>query len=204
MKMDIKKPLPMIIIVGILFIACVIAALWISGIFSNNGATIPIEQPSVKTTPSPAIINSSLNYFPPEIQGEIQTLSDSYSIPPGYWGFDPVNNEIDLLEQDMPNASVYRDLSGKKIGNSTIHIFNRTELETTRSEVQDYLFQFFHTPDYQISSSVTTIGLDGRPSVDVECEKFTPKNQELENTVFKGWKIHIYVCCGIPSIPKTP
>lgn len=201
--MNIKERLPLII-TGIIFIVVVIIYLLISGQANQNGGTIPIEKPAENITPVSVNITLSMMGFPPEIQGEILTLSDTYSINPEYWGFDPVNKEINLLEQDLPNTSAYKDLSGKKIGNYSIHIFNRTELEITRSEVQDYLFPFFHTPDYQISNSITTLDMDGRPYVDVECEKLTPENKRLENTTYKGWRIHVYVCCGVPGIAVTP
>ncbi len=201
--MNIKERLPLTII-GIIFITVVITYLIISGPANQNGGTLPIKKPAENITPVSVNFTLNLMGFPPEIQGEILTLSDTYSIDPEYWGFDPFNNEIDLLERDIPNKSSYKDLSGKKIGNYSIHIFNRTELEITRSEVQDYLFQFFHTSDYQISNSITTFDMDGRPYVDVECEKFTPENKRLENTTYKGWRIHVYVCCGVPSITITP
>lgn len=174
-----------------------------SGILVQKGTT-PNEKPTVTSTPELAKINSSLKDFPSEIQGEIQTLSDTYSITPDYWGFDPVNNEIDLLAQDIPNTSAYRDLSGKKIGNFTIHIFNSTELRTTESEVQAYISPLMFTQDYQISNSMIGPDINGRPSLELECRGLTPENQKLDNKVIKGWRIHIWVCCGIPIITQAP
>jgi len=78
--------------------------------------------PSTTLTLASKDVNSSLNQFPPEIQGEIQTLAEKYSIAPRYWRFDRVNNEIHLFSENIPDTNVTKDLEGKQIGNYTIHI----------------------------------------------------------------------------------
>jgi len=160
--------------------------------------TIPIKNLIAETTPELVNINSSLKDFPTEIQTDIQTLADIYSIAPDHWGFDPINNEIDLLAQNIQNTSTYKDLSGKKIGNFTIHIFNDTELHTTASEVNAYLNDLRKNPDYQISPFEMVYSHEG-PYVVLWCFKLTPENKKLDNKVIKGWRIRVYVCCAIPS-----
>ena len=78
--------------------------------------------PSTTLTPASKDTNSSLKEFPPEIQGEIQTLAEKYSIALKYWRFDRVNNEIHLYSWNTSDTNVTKDLEGKQIGNYTIHI----------------------------------------------------------------------------------
>jgi len=78
--------------------------------------------PSITFTPASKDTNSSLKEFPPEIQGEIQTLTEKYSIPPECWWFDRGENKIYLFSSGIPDKNAIKDLQGKQIGNYTIHI----------------------------------------------------------------------------------
>ena len=99
--------------------------------------------------------------------------------------------------------NVTKDLAGKPIGNFTIHIFNNTELNNTVLEVHEYFFQLRKNPDYQIGD-VETVADPKGPYVILWCNNLTPQNKKLENMAFKGWRIHVNICCPIlnpiPSI----
>jgi hypothetical protein len=190
-----KNRKPLIITVMIIVIAIVFVYFSISGIFVQTGKT-PVEQPLANSTPALPKINSSFKNFPPEIQGEIQTISDTYSIPPPYWGFDPVNNEIDLIAHDINSTSAIKELPGKQIGNYRIHAFNDTELASTQSEVSAHLWELMKNRDYQISNialvtSGSVINPTG-PYVELWAYKSAPENEKLDKTMIKGWRILVF------------
>jgi hypothetical protein len=197
-----KNRMSLMISAAIIIIAVIFMYLWISGILVQKGIN-PIEKPTINGTPDLAKVNSSLKQFPSEIQSEIQTLADTYSIAPSYWGFDPFNNQIDLIAYGIHNSSATRDLEGKQIDNYTIHIFNGTELETTRPDVGKYFLDLEHNPDYQIGSSELVNDPKG-PYVILWCYKSTPYNKKLDNMVINGWRILVYVESLPPSAEKTP
>lgn len=189
-----KNRLLLIVITAILIIAVVFACIWISR---------PLAQKGVITTKSImddsnelAAANSSLIYFPSEIRGDIRTLSEKYSIDLEWWEFDPYFSEIDLIANGIHNASVIKELQGKKIGNYTIHIFNDTGIESTRSEVKAYLMELYKKPEYQIGP----FGMDNHGSivnptgsyVELWVYKMTEENKKMDKTMMKGWKILVY------------
>jgi hypothetical protein len=200
LKMFLKNRIPLLLIIAIIIIAFLFGYLSTTGIFDQK---VTIEKSLVNNTPELANKNSSLKDFPPEIQGEIQTLSEKYSIAFNYWGFDPVNSEIDLIGYGILDTNAPKDLHGKKTGNYTIHVFNDTELETTRSEVRDYLDELKKNPDYQITPFMMVMDREG-PYVDLWCSKLTPDNMKLDNKVIKGWRIHVLVCCDAPGSTGIP
>jgi hypothetical protein len=185
-----------------LIITVVLVYFLISGILIPKGAST-IEEHVINSNPELAEKFSMLKSFPPEIQGEIQTLATKYSIDLEWWGFDPYNNEIDLFEHGIHNSSATDDLREKQIGNYTIHIYNDTEFETTESDVRLYLAQLKKNPDYQISwiDMVTggSIANPTGPYVELWVNKITPENQKLDNTVMKGWKILVYPMAPLPT-----
>jgi hypothetical protein len=199
--MTMKSRRSLIISAAIIIIAVLSMYLWISGILVHKGIS-PVEKPIINGTPDLAKINSSLKQFPPEIQSEIQTLADTYSITPSNWGFDPFNNQIDLIAHGIHNSSATRDLEGKQIGNYTIHIFNGTELEITRPKVGKYFLDLENNPDFQIGSSEIVNDPKG-PYVILWCYRLTSENKKLDNMVIEGWRIHVYVCCAGPPSPEN-
>lgn len=201
-KIILKNRIPLLLTVAIVIIAILFGYVLMSGILDQK-ITTPIEKPPVNNTPVLANINSNLKAFPPDIQGEILILAEKYSIAFDYWGFDPINNEIDLIAYGIHDTNATKDLQGKKTGNYTIHIFNDTELETSRSEVRAYLDELKKNPDYQITPFMMVMDREG-PYVDLWCSKLTPENMELDNKVIKGWRIHVLVCCGAPSSTGIP
>ena len=106
----------------IFFIAGILlSSVFLAGCIMNSHPAIE-QIPSLTLTPSSEDLNSSLKEFPPEIQGEIQTLAEKYSIPPEYWWFDRDNNKIYLFSEGTPDKNAIKDLQGKQLGNYTIHI----------------------------------------------------------------------------------
>ena len=196
-KMILKNRIPLLLTVAIIIVAILFGYIFMSGVLDQK-VTTPNEKFLVNKTPELANINSSFKDFPPEIQGQIQILAEKYSIAFDYWGFDPVNHEIDLIANGIHDANATNDLHRKKTGNYTIHIFNETELETTQSEVRAYLDELKKNPDYQITPYMMVMDREG-PYVDLWCSKLTPDNLKLDNKVIKGWRIHVLVCCGAPS-----
>jgi len=181
-----------LIISIVIIIAIIFVYLSMSGISGHEG-TIPVEKHPVNNTPA-LVTNSSFKEFPPEIQDKIQIMSDMYSIPPGYWGFDSVNNEIDLVMHDVNSTA--KDLRGKQIGNYSIYLFTDTELASTYPEASAHLLDLMKNPEYQISSfdmvtSGTIVNPTG-PYVELHVYKTVPENEKLDNTMIKGWRILVY------------
>lgn len=108
-----------------------------TGIFPKENTTP--ENPSVNVFPELNSTNTPLKNFPLEIQGEIQILAGKYSLAPNIWGFDPINNEINLYAYGIHNKSAIKELQSKQIGNYTVHILNDTEILNARSEVRNQL-----------------------------------------------------------------
>ncbi|MCK9593217.1 MAG: hypothetical protein M0Q91_14530 [Methanoregula sp.] len=192
-----KNRIPLVIAAAILVVAILFAYLWVSGIFPKENTTT--ENSSVNVSPE---LNTSLRNFPQEIQGEIQTLAGKYSLALNIWGFDPINNEINLYAYGIPNESAFKDLQGKQIGNYTIHIVNNTEILNARDEVYNQLFQIRKRPEYQIAhiSFVKDVFNDPQEfTVELWAYGSTPENKKLNNMVIKGWKIQVYPVSTIPS-----
>jgi len=195
-----KNRIPLVIAAAIIIVAILFAYLWVSGIFPKGMTTT--EKPAGNVTPELNNTNSRLKTFPPEIRGEIQTLAGKYSLALNIWGFDPINNEINLYAYGIPNESAFKDLQGKQIGNYTIHIVNNTEILNARDEVYNQLFQIQKRPEYQIAhiSFVKDVFNDPQEfTVELWAYGSTPENKKLNNMVIKGWKIQVYPVSPIPS-----
>jgi hypothetical protein len=131
---------------------------------------------------------SALKQFPPEIRNDIWDYAEKYSIPFVNWGFDPVNNEINLFSYDIHETNAINDLHGKKIGNYTIHIFNETELKTEEPVVRAYFTGFRKKPEYQIDN-FDLVTHSGRPYIKLYYNVPTLANQKIQNSYYKGWKV---------------
>lgn len=83
--------------------------------------------------------NNLLKNFTAEIQNEIQSLAHEYSIALNNWGFDPINNEINIYADSIDNESTTKDFQGKQIGNFTIHSVNSTIIMNSEAEVRKQL-----------------------------------------------------------------
>jgi hypothetical protein len=170
-----------------------------TGIFPKANTTT--ENPSVNVFPELNSTNTFLKNFPLEIQGEIQNLTGKYTLSPNIWGFDPINNEINLYAYSIHNESAIKDLQGKQIGNYTVHIMNDTEILNARSEVRNQLTQLSKNPDYQIGF-IDMMTDESDPSgyyAELWAYNSTPANKKLDNMVIKGWKIQVYPMSPIPS-----
>ena len=170
-----------------------------TGIFPKENTTP--ENPSVNVFPELNSTNTPLKNFPLEIQGEIQILAGKYSLAPNIWGFDPINNEINLYAYGIHNKSAIKELQSKQIGNYTVHILNDTEILNARSEVRNQLTQLSKNPDYQIGF-IDMMTDKSDPSgyyAELWVYNSTPENKKLDNMVIKGWKIQVYPMSPIPS-----
>jgi len=195
-----KNRIPLVIAAAMIIVAILFVYLWISGIFPKGMTTT--EKPSGNITPELNNTNTSLKNFPPEIRGEIQTLAGKYSLALNIWGFDPINNEINLYAYGIPNESAFSDLHGRQIGNYTVHIINYTEILNARDEVYNQLFQIQKKQEYQIAhiSMMKDIFSDPKEyTVELWAYNSTPENKKLDNMVIKGWKIQVYPMSPIPS-----
>jgi|WetSurMetagenome_2_1015567.scaffolds.fasta_scaffold94148_2 hypothetical protein len=194
-----KKQIPLII-AAIIVIAILFVYLWMPGTVTKGNKTT--ETPSVNSTSALNKTTFYLKFFPAEIQNEVQFLAEVYSLDITYWGFDPINNEINLYDYGIQNESVLKELRGKKIGDYTIHVMNGTEILNTQDEVQNQLFQLRKDPKNQISHiSMITDPLNNPPRyyAEIVCFNSTPENRKLDNMVIKGWRIQVFVCCAVPS-----
>jgi hypothetical protein len=199
-----KNRIPLVIAAAMIIVAILFAYLWISGIFPKGNLTT--EKPSGNVTPELNNINNGLKNLPPEMQGEIQNLAGKYSLAPNIWGFDPINNEINLYAYGIHNESAIKDLQGKQIGNYTIHIINDTEILNARSEVRNQLTQLGKNPDYQIGF-IDMMTDESDPSgyyAELWAYNSTPANKKLDNMVIKGWKIQVYPMSPIPHDTGKP
>ena len=147
--------------------------------------------------------NPFLTQFPLEIQDEIQNLARENSIPLNYWGFDPVNKEIDLFAYGIHNMTATKYLQGKKINNYTIQVFNNTTFQTTKGEVRAYLGQLMNNPDYKVASTDMILTGDyvnpTGPYVELWVYESTPANEKLNNKAITGWKILVYSVVPLPT-----
>jgi hypothetical protein len=195
-----KNRIPLVIAGVIFIIAILFTYLWILGIFPQGNITA--ENPSVNVTPELNNTNTSLRNFPPEIRGEIQSLAGKYSLPLNIWGFDPINNEINLYAYGIHNESAFSYLQGRQIGNYTIHIINYAEILNARDEVYIQLFHIQKKPEYQIAHITMGEDIFSDPkefTAELWAYNSTPENKKLDNMVIKGWKIQVYPVSPIPS-----
>jgi hypothetical protein len=131
---------------------------------------------------------SAFKQFPPEIRNDIWDYAEKYSIPFVNWGFDPVNDEIDLSAYDFHDTNAINDLNEKKIGNYTIHIFNETELKKEESVVRAYFTELGKKPEYQIDN-INLETHSGRSYITLYYNVSTTENQKIQNSNYKGWKV---------------
>jgi hypothetical protein len=197
--MTTKNRIPLIVTAAIIIVAILFVCLWISGTFPKW--MTPPEKPSFTVTPELNNTSTHLKYFPQEIRGEIQSLAGKYSLPLNIWGFDPINNEINLYAYGIHNESAIKDLQRKQIGNYTIHIINDTEILNARSEVRSQLTQLGKNPEYQIGfiNMMTDASDPSGYYAELWASNSTPENKKLDNMVIKGWKIQVYPMSPIPS-----
>jgi len=197
-----KNRFPLIIAAVIIIIAILFAYLWIPGLFPKENTT---EKPSGNVNPDLSNTNTILKNFPPEIRSEIQSLAGKYSLPLNIWGFDPINNEINLYAYGIPNESAIKDLEGKQLGLYTINIINDTEILNARDEVRSQLTELTKpqkNTEYQIAhiSMGESIFSDPKEyTVELWAYNSTSENKKLDNMVIKGWKIQVYPMSPIPS-----
>jgi hypothetical protein len=196
-----KNQIPTVfIITAIIVIAVLIAGFRMPESVSSN--VTPAVTPSLPGTPDLNRTNFYLKYFPAEIQGEVRTLAGESLVDISYWGFDPINNEINLYDNGIQNESAVNELRGKKIGNYTVHVMNGTEILNAQEEVQNQLSQLRMDPKYQIGH--ISMGPDEtinppRYFVELVCNNYTPANKELDYRVIRGWRIQVFVCCAVPG-----
>lgn len=170
----------------------VLGYLWMSGILPKM--MIP-KNPSENVTYGLSI-NHSLKSFPPEIRDEIHSLAGNYSLALENWGFDPINNEIDLYEYAIHNESAIIDLQGKQIDDYTIQIMNYSDILQARDEVGNQLTQIQNKPEYQIahiSMIEDTLSIPRKYYAELAVYRSTNENKNLDNMVIKGWKIQVGV-----------
>jgi len=200
MKNDLKNQIPLIVTGAIIVIAVLFVYLWMSGIIPKGMTTT--ENPPVNATPDLNRTNFYLKYFPAEIRGDVQTLAGESPVDISYWGFDPINNEINVFDNGIQNESAVSELRRKKIGNYTVHVMNGTEILNAQDEVQNQLSQLRKDPKYQIEhismSPDETIN-PPRYYAELWCNDYTPENKELDYRVIKGWRIQVFVCCALPN-----
>jgi len=134
---------------------------------------------------------AALQQFPSETRNDIWDYAEKYSIPFVNWGFDPVNNEIDLSAYDFHDTNAINDLNGKKIGNYTIHIFNETELKKEEPVVRAYFTELGKKPEYQIDN-INLETHSGRSYIILYYNVSTTENQKIQNSFYNGWKVKIY------------
>jgi hypothetical protein len=196
-----KKQIPIIIIsTAIIVTAILFAGFRISGPVPTNVTTT--VTPSLHVTPDLNRTNFYLKYFPADTRDEIQTLAVGYSINISYWGFDPLNNEINLYDYGIQNESILKELRGKKIGNYTVHVMNSTEILNAQDEVQNQLFRLQKDPKYQIVHITMGPDLTINPTryyTELWCYSSTPENKKLDNAMIKGWRIAVYPVAPLPS-----
>lgn len=205
LNMTTKNQIALIITAVIIIIAVFFVILWRGGFLIPT--RIPaFETPAVNDTPEWVDMDSRMMQCSPQVQPEIHTLSKKYSIAPDKWRFDPLNNEINLYAHDIRNESIVEELRGKHLGNCTFFIIHDTEFETTREEVRAYLTTLWNNPKYQIASTdMTSDTLHDPPEnyVELWVYKSTPENQNLDNSVIKGWKILVYPMAPLPANTKN-
>jgi len=201
----IKNRIPPIITAAIIIIVILLVYLWITGIFPKGSTTI--ENDPVNITPEFKDANISLNKLPPEIHGEIRTLERKNSFTLDKWEFNSgKKTEINLYAHDIRNKSAIKDLQMKKIGNYTIQIIHDMEFEAIRADVEQQLVKLKKIPDYHISwiGMVTDTNIDPpEHNVELWVDMSTPENKKLDNTVIKGWNIHVYPISPPPTTQVT-
>ncbi|MCK9592616.1 MAG: hypothetical protein M0Q91_11480 [Methanoregula sp.] len=198
-----KNRIPLVIAAVIIIVAILFAYLWISGIFPKENTTT--EKPSDNVTPDLNNNSTRLKYFPPEIRGEVQSLAGKYSLALNIWGFDPINNEINIYADSISNESAINDLQKKQIGNYTIHIINYTEILNARDEVRSQLTELTQPQkdsEYQMGFISMMTDISSTPTryyAELWAYNSTPENRKLDNMVIKGWKIQVYPMSPIHS-----
>lgn len=195
---------PMIIIAVIIIIAIFLASLLLSDIFPMGRTTM--EKTPENFTHVFKDNNSSPNLLPHEIRQEIQQHKRK-NFTLNKWEFNLAKrNEINLYVHDIRSENAINEFQGEQIGNYTIHLIHDTEFEASRAEVFNYLWGLRKNPVYQINSvSMTTDRINDPPEniAEVWAYKSTPENKALDNTIIKGWRIQIFVCCAVPSLTGT-
>jgi hypothetical protein len=190
-----KQMRVIIIIVVIIAIALLLAGFQISGSVPENATTT--NNSTVNASPVFNWTNFYVQQFPAETQNEVQSLAVEYSINLSYWGFDPLNHEINLYDTGVLDDSTVKELRKKKIGIYTIHVMNETEIQQAQDEVQNLFSKLRkEDPEYQIKNISMTPDLTVSPTryyVELWCKDFTPENRGLEGKVIKGWRIWLAV-----------
>ena len=195
-----KKQIPLIITAVIILIAIFFVYPWMPEIILKGRVTT--DSSTVNNTPETNRTNYDLQFFPPEIREDILNHAKKYSVNVSHWGFDPLNNEINIYAYGIDNESTTNDLKGQQIGNYTIHIINGSEILNAQDEVIQQLSQLRENPKYQIAhiSMVTDPFSDPKGYyAELWCYSSTPENKELDNMVIRGWKIQVYPVSPIPS-----
>ncbi len=205
MKNDLKNQIPLIVTGAIIVIAVLFVYLWMSGIILKGRVTT--DSSMVNTTPESNRTNYDLQFFPPEIREDILNHAKKYSVNVSYWGFDPLNKEINLLDTGTLNESVLKELQQVKIGPYNIHVLNNTEILRSQDDVYYQVSQLRKNPQYQINQiSMVPYSLNPptRSSVELWCTDYTPENKKLNYAVIKGWVIVVIVPVPIPKDTWTP
>jgi len=161
----------------------------------------------VNNTPESNRTNYDLQFFPPEIREDILNHAKKYSVNVSYWGFDPLNNEINLYDTGTLNDSVLKELRQVKIGPYTIHVMNDTEILHSQDDVYNQLSQLRKNPKYQInqiSMAPYSLNPPTRSSVELWCYDYTPENKQLNYAVIKGWVIVVIVPSPMAKDNWTP
>jgi|WetSurMetagenome_2_1015567.scaffolds.fasta_scaffold43469_2 hypothetical protein len=202
--MIIKNRISLIAVAAIIIITVFLGYLWITGIIPKG---LPVDNVSVHRIPEFKDVNMSLNKLPPETYGEIRTLERKNSFTLDKWEFKSAkSSEINLYAHDIRNESAINALQGKIIGNYTIQIIHDTEFEAIRADVEQQLAELKKIPDYHISriGMVTDTNIDpAEHNVELWVDMSTPENKKLDNTVIKGWKIHVYPMSRPPTTQRT-
>jgi hypothetical protein len=200
LKISMKNRIPLVIAAAILVVAILFVYFWIPGLFPKENITA--ENPLVNVSPE---LNTSLKNFPPEIRDEIQSLAGKYSLALNIWGFDPINNEINIYADSIPDESAINDLQKKQIGNYTIYILNSSEILHAEAEVRNQLTELTQphkNTEYQMGFISMMTDISSTPTryyAELWAYKSTPENKKLDNMVIKGWKIQVYPMSPIPS-----
>lgn len=186
-------------IFAIIIIAVSSAFLWISGTFLKEGVVIeknPNASQELKN------MSNSLNEFPLEMRGELQTLALKYPPKSGEWHFDPINNEIIFRTYSGYNESIMSDIQGKQIGDYTIRVMNDTDILESEPDVIKQLVDLRKKPEYQIVHfSMATAPFSDPEGFGVELwvNNSTPENKYLNYKVIKGWEIQVYPVSPMPN-----
>lgn len=200
-----KKQTLLIIIGVIILITIFFVYPWMPEIILKGRVTT--DSSAVNNTPESNRTNYDLQFFPPEIREDILNHAKKYSVNVSYWGFDPLNNEINLYDKGTLNESVLKELGQVKIGPYTIHVMNDTEILHSQDDVYNQLSQLRKNPKYQInqiSMAPYSLNPPTRSSVELWCYDYTPENKKLNYAVIKGWVIVVIVPSPMPKDNWTP